>query len=106
MSVLVTCCLTCLASFVPVLVTCGLTCLFFLCVSVGELWLERPLETAMLLSLVGVASVVSNQWHCQLADNKHKLDTYLTGELLYKTHFTPIIHFLFIFNLIKQGSND
>jgi len=49
--------------------------------AVGELWLERPLETAMLLSLVGVASVVSNQWHCQLADNKHKLDTYLTGLL-------------------------
>ena len=53
--------------------------LFFL-FSVGELWLERPLETAMLLSLVGVAGVVSSQWHCQLADNKHKLDTYLTGE--------------------------
>ena len=52
---------------------------FFL-FSVGELWLERPLETVMLLSLVGVAGVVSSQWHCQLADNKHKLDTYLTGE--------------------------
>ncbi|CAH3151990.1 unnamed protein product [Porites lobata] len=49
--------------------------------AVGELWLERPLETAMLLSLVGVAGVVSSQWHCQLADNKHKLDTYLTGLL-------------------------
>ena len=48
--------------------------------SVGELWLERPLETAMLLSLVGVAGVVSNQWHCQLSDNKHKLETSLNGE--------------------------
>ena len=53
---------------------------FFFLFRVGELWLERPLETAMLLSLVGVAGVVSSQWHCQLADNKHKLDTYLTGE--------------------------
>ncbi|KAL9983920.1 hypothetical protein ACROYT_G006166 [Oculina patagonica] len=49
--------------------------------AVGELWLERPLETAMLLSLVGVAGVVSNQWHCQLSDNKLKLDTCLTGLL-------------------------
>lgn len=49
--------------------------------AVGELWLERPLETAMLLSLVGVAGVVSNQWHCQLSDNKQKLDTYLSGML-------------------------
>lgn len=49
--------------------------------AVGELWLERPLETAMLLSLVGVAGVVSNQWHCQLADNKQKLVTFLSGAL-------------------------
>lgn len=49
--------------------------------AVGELWLERPLETAMLFSLVGVAGVVSNQWHCQLSDNKQKLDTYLNGML-------------------------
>ena len=34
----------------------------------------------MLLSLVGVAGVVSNQWHCQLADNKQKLVTFLSGE--------------------------
>ena len=40
----------------------------------------------MLLSLVGVAGVVSNQWHCQLADNRHKLDTYLTGEFICKTN--------------------
>ena len=53
------------------------------CHSVGELWLERPLETAMLLSLVGVASVVSNQWHCQLVDNRHKLDTCLVGEFVF-----------------------
>ncbi|XP_074608699.1 cilia- and flagella-associated protein 46-like [Acropora palmata] len=49
--------------------------------AVGELWLERPLETAMLLSLVGVAGVVSNQWHCQLADNKHKLHACLSDVL-------------------------
>lgn len=34
----------------------------------------------MMLSLVGVAGVVSNQWHCQLSDNKQKLDTYLSGK--------------------------
>ena len=56
-------------------------CFFFL--SVGELWLERPLETAMLLSLVGVAGVVSNQWHCQLADNKHKLHACLSGKFCF-----------------------
>ena len=60
---------------------CVLSLLFF--VSVGELWLERPLETAMLLSLVGVAGVVSNQWHCQLADNKHKLHACLSGKFCF-----------------------
>lgn len=53
--------------------------------SAGELWLERPLETAMLLSLVGVAGVVSNQWHSLLSENKHKLETCLTGEYLTET---------------------
>lgn len=48
----------------------------------------------MLLSLVGVASVVSNQWHCQLSDNRHKLDTYLTGEFNF---LLSIIFFLFLF---------
>ena len=44
----------------------------------------------MLLSLVGVAGVVSSQWHCQLADNRHKLDTYLTGEFLLFTFYVHV----------------
>ncbi|CAH1785035.1 unnamed protein product [Owenia fusiformis] len=36
--------------------------------------LERPLETAMLLSLTGVKCVMSNQWHCTLMENADRLE--------------------------------
>ena len=77
----------------------------FTFVSVGELWLERPLETAMLLSLVGVASVVSNQWHCQLSDNRHKLDTYLTGEFNLENVFSLLDYFLPLSFLLSYSSS-
>ncbi|ELW67298.1 hypothetical protein TREES_T100016876 [Tupaia chinensis] len=37
--------------------------------SASQLALEEPIETAILLSLVGVKSIVANQWPTQLQDN-------------------------------------
>ncbi len=41
--------------------------------------LEKPVESAMLLSLTGIKSVCLNQWHCTLAENAEKLETYMKG---------------------------
>ncbi|XP_062591392.1 cilia- and flagella-associated protein 46-like [Saccostrea cucullata] len=35
--------------------------------------LEKPVETAMLVSLTGVKCLMSNQWHCTLAENADRL---------------------------------
>ncbi|RUS85833.1 hypothetical protein EGW08_006385 [Elysia chlorotica] len=37
--------------------------------------LESPVESAMLSSLTGIKCIVSNQWHCTLADNTRRLHT-------------------------------
>ncbi|NWR60508.1 CFA46 protein, partial [Bucorvus abyssinicus] len=37
--------------------------------------IERPTETAMLLSLTGVRSIVANQWYTTLQENAERLDT-------------------------------
>ncbi|NWI71238.1 CFA46 protein, partial [Todus mexicanus] len=36
--------------------------------------IENPTETAMLLSLAGVRSVIANQWYTTLQDNAERLD--------------------------------
>ncbi|KFP83299.1 Tetratricopeptide repeat protein 40, partial [Apaloderma vittatum] len=36
--------------------------------------LERPTETAMLLSLAGVPSVIANQWYTTLQENAERLE--------------------------------
>ncbi|KFO92430.1 Tetratricopeptide repeat protein 40, partial [Buceros rhinoceros silvestris] len=36
--------------------------------------IERPTETAMLLSLTGVRSVIANQWYTTLQENAERLD--------------------------------
>ncbi|XP_056252103.1 cilia- and flagella-associated protein 46 [Seriola aureovittata] len=41
--------------------------------STGQLALEKPLETALLLSLAGVGCVVLNQWHCSLQQNAYNM---------------------------------
>ncbi|KAL3864704.1 hypothetical protein ACJMK2_006363 [Sinanodonta woodiana] len=43
--------------------------------SSNTLSLEKPVETAMLMSLTGVKCVLENQWHCTLAENAEKLKT-------------------------------
>ncbi|NXH11640.1 CFA46 protein, partial [Bucco capensis] len=44
---------------------------FFSCL---QLTLERPAETAMLLSLTGVGSIIANQWSTTLQENAKRLD--------------------------------
>ncbi|NXU56430.1 CFA46 protein, partial [Turnix velox] len=36
--------------------------------------IESPTETAMLLSLIGVRSVIANQWHATLQENAERLE--------------------------------
>lgn len=41
--------------------------------SAGQFALEKPLETALLLSLGGVGCVVVNQWHSSPHQNTHNM---------------------------------
>ncbi|OWF46298.1 Tetratricopeptide repeat protein 40 [Mizuhopecten yessoensis] len=41
--------------------------------SASILALEKPVETAMLVSLTGVKCLLANQWHCTLAENANRL---------------------------------
>ena len=45
----------------------------------NDLSLEKPIETAMLLSLSGVNCVLANQWHCTLQDNADVFNTLMKG---------------------------
>ncbi|KAM3912864.1 cilia- and flagella-associated protein 46 [Leptodactylus fuscus] len=49
--------------------------------SESHLLLERPVETALMLSMAGVRSVMLNQWHTPLEQNARRLDL-LTEDLL------------------------
>ncbi|KAM4033890.1 cilia- and flagella-associated protein 46 isoform 2-T2 [Anomaloglossus baeobatrachus] len=41
--------------------------------SESRLWLERPVETAMMLSVAGVRSMMLNQWHTSVEQNAKRL---------------------------------
>lgn len=47
--------------------------------SSNDLSLEKPVDTAMLLSLTGVSCILANQWHCSLTDNARNMQTILKG---------------------------
>ncbi|XP_071380722.1 cilia- and flagella-associated protein 46 [Centroberyx affinis] len=49
--------------------------------SAGQLALEKPLETAVLLSLAGVGSIVLNQWHSSPQRNTQNMEA-ITDNLL------------------------
>nr|XP_022339451.1 cilia- and flagella-associated protein 46-like isoform X3 [Crassostrea virginica] len=63
--------------------------------------LEKPVETAMLVSVTGVKCLMANQWHCTLAENANRLKVSMkdlleggktTGEtvrLLFAPHQRP-----------------
>lgn len=69
--------------------------------SAGHLALEKPLETALLLSLGGVGCIVLNQWHSSLQKNTHNMDNVLDGRFCTSirnyipTHFYQFISYIF-----------
>ncbi len=44
--------------------------------------LEKPVETAMLMSLAGVDSLCANQWHCNSKENSDKIQQLMKGKAL------------------------
>ena len=52
-----------------------------LCYSALELRLEAPLQTVMLLSLVGTNCVVGNQWYTMVQVNLDKMSTMIKGKI-------------------------
>ncbi|GAA6225204.1 cilia- and flagella-associated protein 46 [Lates japonicus] len=68
--------------------------------SAGQLSLEKPLETALLLSLGGVSCVVLNQWHSSLQQNTHNMATVLDNLLRLRQTSGQTIHAL------RKGSSS
>ncbi|XP_070834007.1 cilia- and flagella-associated protein 46 [Chaetodon trifascialis] len=52
--------------------------------SAGQRSLEKPLETALLLSLAGVGCIVLNQWHSSLRQNTHNMANVLDNLLRFR----------------------
>lgn len=62
-------------SFIDVIILIFLSCL--------HTALERPTETAMLLSLTGVGSVIAPQWYTTLQENAERLEVLFESKYLY-----------------------
>ncbi|NXW92364.1 CFA46 protein, partial [Alopecoenas beccarii] len=56
--------------------------------------IESPTESAMLLSLVGVRSVVANQWYTTLRENAERLDVLSENLLSFGRTTGQIVHIL------------
>ncbi|XP_047198342.1 cilia- and flagella-associated protein 46 [Hippoglossus stenolepis] len=67
----------------------------------GDFALEKPLETALLLSLCGVGCVVLNQWHSSLQQNTHNMATVLDNLLRVRQTSGQTIH-----TLRRRNSSD
>lgn len=53
---------------------------YIMCIcSAVELWLESPLQTVMLLSLVGANCVMGNQWHTTVHTNLDRMTAMIQG---------------------------
>ncbi|XP_077992013.1 cilia- and flagella-associated protein 46-like isoform X2 [Glandiceps talaboti] len=74
--------------------------------SMNDLSLERPVETAMLLSLTGVGCVIANQWHCTLADNASKFNTLAKGLLELGRPTGQTVRRMFIPNWKAPGEEE
>ncbi|XP_049456510.1 cilia- and flagella-associated protein 46 isoform X3 [Epinephelus fuscoguttatus] len=62
--------------------------------SAEQLALEKPLETALLLSLAGVSCIVLNQWHSSLQQNTHNMVNVLDNLLRVRQTSGHAIHAL------------
>ncbi|NXC10139.1 CFA46 protein, partial [Orthonyx spaldingii] len=56
--------------------------------------LERPTETAMLLSLIGVDSVIATQWYTTLQENAEKLEILFENLLSFGKTTGQTVHIL------------
>ncbi|XP_066179467.1 cilia- and flagella-associated protein 46 [Sylvia atricapilla] len=56
--------------------------------------LERPIETAMLLSLIGVGSVIAPQWYTSLEENAERLETLFENLLSFGKTTGQTVHIL------------
>ncbi|NWV56906.1 CFA46 protein, partial [Daphoenositta chrysoptera] len=56
--------------------------------------LERPTETAMLLSLTGVASVIATQWYTTLQENAERLEVLFENFLSFHKTAGQTVHIL------------
>ncbi|NXB62861.1 CFA46 protein, partial [Struthidea cinerea] len=56
--------------------------------------LERPTETAMLLSLTGVGSVIATQWYTTLQENAERLEVLFENLLSYGKTAGQTVHVL------------
>lgn len=68
--------------------------------------LEKPVETAMLVSVTGVKCLMANQWHCTLAENANRLKVSMKGTSISLTLITECAHtctFVFWFFLGGGG---
>lgn len=54
--------------------------------------LEKPVETAMLVSVTGVKCLMANQWHCTLAENANRLKVSMKGTSISLTLFKECTH--------------
>lgn len=59
-----------------------------------QLGIERPTETAMLLSLTGVRSIIANQWYTTLQENAERLE--ILSESKYLSLFACILFQTFV----------
>ncbi|NXM13284.1 CFA46 protein, partial [Ploceus nigricollis] len=56
--------------------------------------LERPTETAMLLSLTGVGSIIATQWYTNLEENAERLETLFENLLSFGKTTGQTVHAL------------
>ncbi|NXN85541.1 CFA46 protein, partial [Bombycilla garrulus] len=65
-----------------------------ICKSCPRIALERPTETAMLLSLTGVGSVIATQWYTSLEENADRLETLFENFLSFGKTTGQTVHVL------------
>ncbi|XP_054655409.1 cilia- and flagella-associated protein 46 [Dunckerocampus dactyliophorus] len=60
----------------------------------GRCTFEKPLEVALLMSLIGVGCIVLNQWHSSLEQNSQYMTNFLDDFLSLKQTSGQTVHFL------------
>lgn len=66
---------------------------FFSCLHIA---IERPIESAVLLSLTGVRSIIANQWYTTLRENAERLEILSESKYLYLAPFAGMLFRTFV----------